>query len=176
MTIPEAPANSCGPRFVAPGQGTKHPAPGGDIIVGKLSSAHSGGTFQCVEDEVAPGGGPPLHVHDREDEFFYVLEGEVTFWVCEKGDRTGKSGKPVVAAKGASVFGPRGTAHTFKNCAQCMARMLVVVNPGGNFEAFFAKVCANDASGNSPSPELLIERTIKSAADFGITILGPSPL
>ncbi|MBN8598667.1 MAG: cupin domain-containing protein [Planctomycetes bacterium] len=176
MTIPAAPASGLGPRFVAPGQGATHHAPGGDVIVGKLSSAQSGGTFQCVEDEVAPGGGPPPHVHEREDEFFYVLEGEVTFWVCEAGDRTGKSGKPVVAAKGASVFGPRGTAHTFKNRSQSAARMLVVVNPGGNFEAFFAKVSAQDASGQPPSQKTLIERTMQSAPEFGITILGPNPL
>ncbi|MBX3388342.1 MAG: cupin domain-containing protein [Phycisphaeraceae bacterium] len=121
-------------------------------------------------------GGPPLHMHEREDEAFYVLEGEVTFCIGESGDRTGKSGKRVVAREGSVVFGPRGTAHTFKNCSQAPARMLVMVNPGANFEAFFAKIGAPDAGGDAPSAQVLIERTMKHASEFGLMILGPNPL
>lgn len=164
------------PILVPPGEGTKQNAPGGDLIVCKVCSAESGGTFQCIEDVVSPGGGPPLHVHDREDEFFYILEGEVTFWLCETGDRTGKCGKPVIAPKGTTVFGPKGTAHCFKNCSASPARMLVMINPGANFEAFFGKIGAPDEAGVLPSPTELIERTIRSAHEFGITILGPNPL
>jgi mannose-6-phosphate isomerase-like protein (cupin superfamily) len=176
MTTPAGTDSVLCPILVAPGEGTKQNAPGGDLIVCKLCSAESGGTFQCIEDQIPPGGGPPLHVHDREDEFFYILEGEVTFWLCETGDCTGKSGKPVIARKGTTIFGPKGTAHSFKNCSTSPARMLVMINPGANFEAFFGKVGAPDAAGVLPTPKELIERTIKSAHEFGITILGPNPL
>lgn len=165
-----------GPILAAPGEGLKLNAPGGDSIVSKLSSAQSGNAFQCIEDEVPPGGGPPLHVHDREDEFFYLLEGEVTVWLCEPGDRTGKSGKPTIARKGATFFGPRGTAHAFKNCSSSPARMLVIISPGANFEQFFEKIGSPDEAGHMPSAKELIERTIKFAPEFGITILGPNPL
>lgn len=163
------------PVFVAPKEGVKQYAPGGDLILSKLASAQTGG-FEWIVTDVNPAGGPPLHVHDREDEVFYVLEGEVTFWLCEAGDRTGKSGKRVAAPKGAVVFGPRGTAHTFKNCSQAPARMLVMANPGANFEAFFERVGGPDAAGNPPTEQLLVERTIKNAPEFGITVLGPNPL
>lgn len=163
------------PVFVATETGPEQYAPGGDLIISKLLSAQTGG-FEWIETEVYPGGGPPLHVHDREDEAFYLLEGEISFWICEAGDRTGKSGKRSVARKGAVVFAPRGTAHTFKNCANAAARMLVMVNPGANFEAFFAKISEADAGGNPPSAQVLIERTMKHASEFGITVLGPNPL
>lgn len=163
------------PVFVGPEDGPTQYAPGGDRITTKLLSAQTGG-FEWIETDVNPGGGPPLHVHDREDEVFYVLEGEVSFWLCEQGDRTGKTGKRVVAHKGAIIFGSRGTAHTFKNCASVTARMLVMANPGANFEAFFARIGTPDADGKAPSEQLLVERTIQYAPEFGITVLGPNPI
>ncbi|MBX3379863.1 MAG: cupin domain-containing protein [Phycisphaeraceae bacterium] len=163
------------PVFLGPEEGPTQYAPGGDRIITKLISTQTGG-FEWIETDVNPGGGPPLHVHDREDEVFYVLEGEISFWICEQGDRTGKTGKRFVARKGAIVFGSRGTAHAFKNCSQVPARMLVMANPGANFEAFFAKIGAPDAGGNPPSQQVLIERTMKHASEFGITVLGPNPL
>ena len=50
------------------------------------------------------GGGSPLHVHHNEDEWFYVIEGEVTFWV---------GGETIVAPAGSFVYGPRDVPHTF---------------------------------------------------------------
>jgi len=59
----------------------------------------------CVTEQYAPrGAGSPLHIHHREDEWFYVLEGELTFWV---------GGRVITAAAGAFVYGPRDVAHTF---------------------------------------------------------------
>ncbi|MBS0188214.1 MAG: cupin domain-containing protein [Planctomycetes bacterium] len=164
------------PRVVDAGKGVRHLSPGGDVTVPKLNSGESGGTFQAVELEVVPGGGPPLHVHDREDEAFYVVDGEVHFWLCESGDRTGKTGRPVVLSKGAFAFGPRGTAHTFRNRGSTLARMFLIVNPGANFEAFFDKIGAPGPDGAMPSPAEVIARTGKFAPEHGITILGPNPL
>jgi len=164
------------PKLVPPGEGVRLHAPGGDLHIPKLGCAESGNTFQLVEYEANPGGGPPLHVHDREDEAFYILEGEVNFWVSEMGDRTGKTGKRVVAPQGSFVFAPRGSAHTFKNCSNQKARMLIWVNPGANFEMFFDKVGALDAQGKPPPDQEIIRRIGTLAGEYGITILGPSPL
>lgn len=171
-----APSAVLCPKFVPPGEGVRQYAPGGDINVLKLCCADSGNAFQCVEIEVVPGGGPPLHVHDREDELFYVVEGEVQFWTSDPGDVTGKSGKRTIAPKGTLVFGARRSAHTFKNHGKSAAKMLIVVNPGANFESFFSKVGVPGADGKQPSDHELIARTMQYAPEYGITILGPNPL
>jgi uncharacterized cupin superfamily protein len=57
-----------------------------------------------VIEHLAPRGtGSPLHVHSREDEWFYVIDGELTLWV---------DGETIVAPAGSFVFGPKGIPHT----------------------------------------------------------------
>src|SRR5271154_1927122 len=77
---------------------------------------------------VPPGGGPPPHVHSREEEGFYVLEGEITLQV---GD------KRVIASAGTFANMPVGTTHSFKNETDRPARMLISVAPAGLEEMFF---------------------------------------
>ncbi len=120
----------------------------------------------CILDFTEnPGGGPPLHVHTREDEYFHVLEGEATFWV---------DGKVHVARAGQSFFAPRNVPHTFKNCSDAPFRMLCIATPG-HIEPFFDFGVANP-DGTEPADDVVIERIIKTAPDYGMTILGPSPL
>jgi mannose-6-phosphate isomerase-like protein (cupin superfamily) len=70
---------------------------------GLKASRHStGGALTVIETSI--GGGPPMHVHDREDECFYVLDGELS--VRCGGDAFG-------AAAGSFVFLPRGRPHQF---------------------------------------------------------------
>src|SRR5262245_2216032 len=64
------------------------------------------GKYALWEAVVPPGGGPPPHVHSREEEGFYVLEGEVTFLV---GDRR------LALTAGTFAHMPVGTVHSFKN-------------------------------------------------------------
>lgn len=105
-----------------------------------------------------------------------MVDGEVHFWLCQSGDRTGKTGTRAVLAKGSFVFGPRGTAHTFRNCTSSPARMFLIVNPGANFEAFFDRIGGPTADGLPPSQAEVVARTGKFAPEHGITILGPNPL
>src|SRR5215475_6680749 len=70
----------------------------------KATAASTGGAFGLVESLVAPGFSPPLHVHHREDESFWVLEGEVSM---QCGERTFR------ATAGSFVFLPRDVPHTF---------------------------------------------------------------
>lgn len=99
---------------------------GGHPTAVLFSGAETGGQMCLTEVTIAPGIGPPPHVHTREDEQFFVLEGEVTFYV---GDRR------ITAREGTAVFAPRNLPHRFCNEGTARARMLVMSTPG-NFDAF----------------------------------------
>src|SRR5262245_28338874 len=81
------------------------------------------------EAVVPPGGGPPPHVHSREEEGFYILEGEITFTIGDKRH---------VATAGMFANMPIGTPHSFKNESSRTARMLISVAPAGLEQMFFA--------------------------------------
>ena len=130
----------------------------------KASGDADGGSM--VSEWWAPRGhGSPLPLHHREDEWFYVLEGEVTFWL---------DGAVTVAGPGAFVFGPRGVPHTFLVTSD-EARFLLVTQPAG-FEAFVRAVGEPAAQPTlppvtvvPPPPEVLGAL----AAEHGVEILGP---
>src|SRR4051812_18557641 len=78
----------------------------GDVYRFLAVSADTDGKYALWEAVVPPGGGPPPHVHSREEEGFYILEGEITFTI---GD------KRIVATAGMFANMPVGTPHSFKN-------------------------------------------------------------
>lgn len=78
----------------------------GDCYRYLIRGSDSNGQYFVVEGVVPPGGGPPLHVQTREEEAFYILEGEVTFYA---------DGERIVGRTGSFVHIPRGVAHRFKN-------------------------------------------------------------
>ena len=90
----------------------------------------TGGRFALMEQVARKGNVPPRHIHHREDETFYVVEGEMTFSV---GDQT------IKATAGTMVFAPRDIAHSFTIDSE-QVRMLVMVAPAGA-EGFF-KACS----------------------------------
>ena len=75
----------------------------GDILNVLLDGADTAGAFALFNVTVPPGGGPPLHVHHREDEFFYILEGEAEFMVAGQRSRVGA---------GTLGIGPKDIPHT----------------------------------------------------------------
>jgi len=87
----------------------------------KATAADTGGQMTIVEVTEHPGAEAPLHVHRRDDEGFWVLEGDVTF---EVGDTT------IEASAGDYVFGPRDVPHRFTVGDQG-CRMLFILVPGG---------------------------------------------
>ena len=113
-------------RFLAPGEGYPIWFLANRMTM-KATSSTTGGAYGLLESHLAPGFSPPLHVHHREDEAFYVLEGAVTM---RCGDRTFR------AAAGAFVFLPRGVPHTFLVDADRPARMLTLLSPGGGEGVF----------------------------------------
>jgi quercetin dioxygenase-like cupin family protein len=130
----------------------------------KASTKTTGGGFALVEQRGAKGAGSPLHVHRREAESFYVLEGELTIWA---------GGELIEAPAGSFVYGPANVPHTF-TVASDEARFLLLTQPAG-FEAFLRAVGQEAPSRTLPSadgpPD--VERLTALAAEHGIEILGP---
>src|SRR3954465_618051 len=100
----------------------------GDVYRFLGTGGDTNGKYALWEALVPPGGGPPPHVHSREEEGFFVLEGEITFTV---------SGERVVASAGTVANMPVGTPHSFKNEGDRPARMLISVAPAGLENMFF---------------------------------------
>ena len=138
---------------------------GGGIYRIVTTTAQTGGihfAFDCTEK---PGGGPPLHVHETEEEYFFVTEGEFTFFI---------DGKITKAKAGESAFVPRGMVHCFKNCTNQDARMLVLFTPG-NIEGYFDFGLPLE-DGSIPSEACLIERINAIGPKFNVVqVEGPSP-
>lgn len=137
---------------------------GGGIYRIVASAEETGNAIFAFEAIEPPGGGPPLHIHTREEEFFLVLEGEVSFYI---------NGQVIRRGPGGSAFVPRGTPHCFRNTSERTARLLVLFTPGG-IEGFFEYGAAEH--GLPPSEELMFERLLALAPEFGLEVLGPSPL
>jgi quercetin dioxygenase-like cupin family protein len=138
--------------------------PGGGMYRIVTTAAETGGRHFALEVTEPPGGGPPLHTHLAEDEYFAVLDGEITFYI---------DGQIRTVGAGGSAFVPRGVAHTFRNCSDRQARFLAVFTPG-DIEGFFDYgLPLGDAR---PSDDVLIGRIAELAPRFGLEIVGASPL
>ena len=130
----------------------------------KATAETTGGAYGLFEALVAPRSGPPLHVHHREDEAFWVLEGELTM-VC--GDET------FSAVPGSYVFLPRGVPHTFVNEGDTPARMLTLISPGGGERFFVDAGRAPEGEGLPPAGPPDVEKLARVGAEYGNEIVGP---
>lgn len=137
----------------------------GILATVKSSAETTGGAVAVIEHLAPRGSGSPLHVHGREDEWFYVLDGELTFWV---------GGEVSVAPAGTFVFGPKGIPHTFIVSSE-EARFLLVTEPAG-FEQFMRAVGEPAARLEIPPPATEppdVAALTAAAAEYGIEIVGP---
>jgi quercetin dioxygenase-like cupin family protein len=137
----------------------------GTLATLKATSETTNGRVFVIEHLAPRGAGSPLHVHTREDEWFYVLEGELTFWV---------GGQVVDAPAGSFVYGPRGVPHTFVVASE-QARFLLVTEPAA-FDAFFR--AASEPAERleippAPTEPPDIAGLSELAASYGVEILGP---
>ncbi len=110
---------------------------------------------------VPTGGGPPPHIHLREDESFYVVSGDLEILI---GDSTHK------AKAGDFVFIPRGTVHRFKNLGGTTAVQLVTFVPAG-MEQYFREVfppVADPKAAPPPITQELIRKMHEAAAKYGL--------
>jgi quercetin dioxygenase-like cupin family protein len=130
------------------------------------TGADTNGKYALWEALVPPSGGPPPHVHSREEEGFYVLEGEITFTINDER---------VVAKAGTFANMPVGTPHSFKNEGDRPARMLISLAPAGLEQMFFevGVPLAQGATTAPPPTKDEIEKLLAVAPGYGITILLP---
>jgi quercetin dioxygenase-like cupin family protein len=131
----------------------------GEETVVKVSPADSDGAMAFFHLTAPPMSGPPLHVHSREDELFYVLEGELVFEL---------DGERFTAVAGSTVYLRRGVAHRYQNFTSETARLLIVTVPG-DFCRFFEELSAITPAGGLPDMEAM---GVLSAR-YGIEALGP---
>lgn len=124
-----------------------------DFLI-KASAESTGGAFAIIE-EIDPLD-TPLHVHEGEDELFFVLEGEHVFQVGDEEFRVGPGGL---------VFAPRGVPHSQRRVVPRTGRTLSQVSPPG-LEGFFRELSEAEADG-SIGPAVY-ERVSKK---YGITWL-----
>ena len=136
----------------------------GDIYRFLATGEDTGGKYCQWEAIVPPGGGPPPHVHSREEEGFYILEGEITFQI---------GGERLIATAGMFANMPVGVPHSFNNESDKPAKMILTVAPAGLEGMFFEvgiPVSEGTTSAAPPSREE-IEKLLKFAPEYGIEIL-----
>ena len=149
-------------KITKPNDG-KHIAIAGDINSILISKNDTEGTYSVVEAKVFPNGGPIPHIQTREHEGFYVLEGEITFTV---------DGKQIVAKQGTFVNVPPNVTHSFKNKTDILAKLLIILAPGG-LENLFVEV-GEEVSDPTIQPDPMSEKQMKKFADtvlrYGVEI------
>lgn len=135
------------------------------LAIVKVGGEATGGRFAIIEMLAPRGHGSPLHVHRREDEWFYVLEGHLTLWV---------GGQRIEAPAGSFAFAPRDIPHTF-TVTSTQVRYLVGAEPAG-FDQFVRSLAVPAKTRTLP-PATLAQPTpdhmMAAAARHGIEILGP---
>jgi mannose-6-phosphate isomerase-like protein (cupin superfamily) len=135
---------------------------GGRYLI-KARAADTGGALGLVEASLFEGFGPPLHVHHREDEAFYVIEGEIRFRRAEE---------EFVAGPGSWVWGPRDIPHTFRVESE-QARGLILVTPGGFERMFEVGGVPVSESSEPPVKQYDPEHTERISKQFYFEVIGP---
>ncbi len=138
----------------------------GDVYRFMATGEDTNGKYAMWEAIVPPGGGPPPHVHSREEESFYILEGEITFQIGE--------GR-VVATAGMFANMPVGTPHSFRNESTQPAKMIISVAPAGLEEMFFeiGVPLPHGSTSALPPTKIEIEKLLTIAPRYGIEIRVP---
>jgi quercetin dioxygenase-like cupin family protein len=124
----------------------------------RVHGRDTNGIVSVVESHDVPGGGPPPHIHHREDETFQILAGDYEFAVA---------GKSFVAGPGTTIFAPRGIPHTYRYLGTTPGRLMCVITPSG-FEGFFEEIGALSSQQQQDIP-----RVLEIAGKYGLEILPP---
>ncbi|HYF80373.1 MAG TPA: cupin domain-containing protein [Symbiobacteriaceae bacterium] len=136
----------------------------GSVRTIRISGEVTGGALSLNEQIIAPlpALGSPLHMHEREDETFYILEGSLVFQVEDQ---------LVEAKAGDTVWAPRGQRHAFWNPGPAPARILTLVTPAG-FEQFFEELATPvESPEKAPPPSKPDpERMTTLARKYGLTL------
>ena len=137
----------------------------GDIYRFLATGEETHGRYTMIEATINPDCGPPPHIHRREDEWFYVVEGEITFQIGEERR---------VAKPGTFIHMPIGNLHAFTNNTDKPAKLLISLVPAG-LENMFFEVGEDLGEGQVPekaSPQEM-ERILGAANRYGIEYVLP---
>jgi quercetin dioxygenase-like cupin family protein len=156
------------PKFVPPGGGLSIWWMGDDRITFQATSADTNGAYAFWVDEPPGHVGPPKHVHSREEEGFYVIEGEVEF----KADKL-----DAVLTKGDFIALPKGIPHSWINISVDKAKLITFTAPGGN-EGFFLTLGGPGFGAPGPRATLPLSEINARTRRFGVTYIpfSDSPL
>jgi len=138
----------------------------GEIMDFKVTGAETAGTLCVVELTSFPHNGPPPHIHHREDESFYIIDGKFSFLL---GRRT------VEAGPGSFFRVPKGTVHTYQNIGAGPGKGLVILTPAGfeNFWAEMADPVVNWVGPSGPPSAATIARLMDLAPKYGLEVKSP---
>ena len=148
---------SIAPFAVPAGEGTKLETPTGAQVHIKAHTRNTDGSLTVIEHRHQPRKGPPLHTHSREDEVWYVLEGDYRFTAGDDMFRL---------SEGGMAFGPRGTPHCFQNISDAPGRLLVFTTPSG-VERYFEEFAELPPGPVDPQAHAAVARA------SGIELVGP---
>ncbi len=137
-----------------------------DLVTLHVRYEQTDAGFFAMEVEVAPGGGPPpLHTHPAA-EFFWTLEGELTYFRDGGGDGLAE----IAGGPGTSAFIPGGVAHTYRNFSDAPARYLAVLSPPEGMQEFLLE------AGVGPGDPLRSPEEVLAIGErFGLVILPVVP-
>ena len=138
--------NRAQPLIIQPGTGKDLNA-FGNVLSVMLSGEQTGGTISIMSELTPPGAGPPLHRHNREDEIFIVIEGQISYFANDVWSEVGPGGL---------VYLPKGAAHTYRNIGTTPSRHWIITTPSG-FENFFAKCAEEFTSPDGPDQMRIID-------------------
>jgi quercetin dioxygenase-like cupin family protein len=146
------------PKVLAEGEGLRlQSGPGRDLVF-KVTGEDTGGAFDYFIVEVAPHGGPPLHVHHRQEETIHVLKGQYKIRI---GDEVFECNE------GGFAYLPSGVPHAFLNLTDQPGEVIVVYTPGGGHK--FYEELGPMSRGGSPDQKLIGALFEK----YDMTLLGP---
>jgi quercetin dioxygenase-like cupin family protein len=153
-------------KYVPAGTGKAYRSPIDEIRF-LITGEQTGGAFFMAEVSVPPGGGNPPHIHQREEEMFYLQQGTLTIQV---------GGKTLTASPGDFVCLPRGIAHCFQNTGNADAKFLVMATPAG-VETFFEEAFYPVVDRSQEMPAMTGEfmaRVLAAASKCGIEFVPPA--
>jgi quercetin dioxygenase-like cupin family protein len=151
-------ATTAGPSALAPEDGLRlQSGPGRDLVF-KLTGEDTHGALDYFMCEVAPHGGPPLHVHHHQDETLHVISGRFKVRIGDENH---------TLEPGGFAYLPAGLPHAFLNLTDEPAELIITFTPGGGHK-FFEELGPATRTGNPDRDEVaaIFER-------HGMTLLGP---
>jgi quercetin dioxygenase-like cupin family protein len=138
----------------------------GDMYTFLVTGEQTGGACFAMEALVPGGGGPPPHIHEREDETLYILDGQCEVEIGEER---------LLASAGDLVWMPKRTMHRFSNVGSEPMRMILTFVPAG-IELFFQEVFEEVQDRAAPPPPVsteLIDRLSAAAPKYGLEFVLP---